>query len=809
MSGRRRRSESLWDRKEEEGTQTEISGKIPYSSFRGDGSPRRSNSEANDAGDISGQPSREPMQGNENIPMDNVNSSGRHGMKMDPAFDEWENQYSSRPSDNSYDLPYRTGERGVGGSGNMSKDRDRSRSPHRSRGRDRDRGSTRGLARSRSRSRSRSRGRGRSPFSDERRESYESGDSRGSSRPCKDFVAGNCRRGIQCRFLHQELVDSRGGDLTEKYSGGSRFRDDRNSVGKGSDGYRKDAGRKSGVDHTTSEDDYHRGNRNAYDDQDHRRQANQTTRAPCRFFMMGKCNRTNCKFSHDVPKSAGYEGRSHDNSRPWNERQPQDQVSASGFSDFPKPSHDFDDKNKPWNGSSWNDLESGGFDEMSRDNILDDKNRTWDPPGWNGSEKNSDILSQPRSVTNYMDMNQESQIIHDSSQSHSQHVMSETSGSQLTNATTAVIPEVPRIPCFQQHQKQGEGSVSMMIDSHNMVSGQTHQQVHPYGSDFVPSVHNMAFQYPSTLNGTEKSSDMLSLSSLNGPKLQSNGSVQGMFLHHDLQKQADIQNKQGGKPLETSKNDIPQVMPQLDATVASNEQVPQVSSLPVSLPQMSQKLNLANALEFLYSLPNTASSGAPVDSMVVQQNLDTKSKEQYESSRDMVVNESTNISGPMGILSNSMEKENQASMEQVSSIDPNPSKLVSVGMPDGKQEPVGNLEVNENRMADKNENTNPGKSEAQGKLEEGNISNDEKAMRQFKIALVEFVKEILKPTWKEGKMSREVYKTIVKKVVDKVTSTIQGNQIPRTQEKIDQYLTFSKSKITKLVEAYVGRFLKA
>ena len=101
MSGRRRRSDSLWDRKEEEGTQTEISGKVPYSSFRGDGSPKRSNFEANNDG------SRQPMHGNDNIPMDNDNSSGRHGMKMDPAFDEWESQYSSRPSDNSYDLPYR------------------------------------------------------------------------------------------------------------------------------------------------------------------------------------------------------------------------------------------------------------------------------------------------------------------------------------------------------------------------------------------------------------------------------------------------------------------------------------------------------------------------------------------------------------------------------------------------------------------------------------------------------------------------------------------------------------------------------
>ncbi|KAM7518726.1 hypothetical protein LguiB_017688 [Lonicera macranthoides] len=96
-----------------------------------------------------------------------------------------------------------------------------------------------------------------------------------------------------------------------------------------------------------------------------------------------------------------------------------------------------------------------------------------------------------------------------------------------------------------------------------------------------------------------------------------------------------------------------------------------------------------------------------------------------------------------------------------------------------------------------------------GKVEEtNNISKEEKAMRLFRIALVELVKEILKPKWKEGQMSREVHKTIVKKTVDKVTSAIPGDQIPNTQEKVDQYLSFSKGKITKLVQAYVERFQK-
>ncbi|KAF8116652.1 hypothetical protein N665_0015s0029 [Sinapis alba] len=50
---------------------------------------------------------------------------------------------------------------------------------------------------------------------------------------------------------------------------------------------------------------------------------------------------------------------------------------------------------------------------------------------------------------------------------------------------------------------------------------------------------------------------------------------------------------------------------------------------------------------------------------------------------------------------------------------------------------------------------------------------DPKGMRAFKFALVEIVKELLKPAWKEGGMNKDAYKNIVKKVVDKVTGAIQ------------------------------------
>ncbi|GAV61571.1 zf-CCCH domain-containing protein [Cephalotus follicularis] len=96
-----------------------------------------------------------------------------------------------------------------------------------------------------------------------------------------------------------------------------------------------------------------------------------------------------------------------------------------------------------------------------------------------------------------------------------------------------------------------------------------------------------------------------------------------------------------------------------------------------------------------------------------------------------------------------------------------------------------------------------------GMADESKKSKDVKGIRAFKFALVEFVKGTLKPTWKEGQISKEAYKNIVKKVVDKVTGSMQGANVPQTQEKIDQYLSFSNPKLTKLVQAYVEKFQKS
>ncbi|GFZ07686.1 histone-lysine N-methyltransferase [Actinidia rufa] len=78
-------------------------------------------------------------------------------------------------------------------------------------------------------------------------------------------------------------------------------------------------------------------------------------------------------------------------------------------------------------------------------------------------------------------------------------------------------------------------------------------------------------------------------------------------------------------------------------------------------------------------------------------------------------------------------------------------------------------------------------------------SKDSRSMKLFKVSLANFVKEMLKPSWRQGNMSKEAFKTIVKKTVDKVSGAMKSHHIPKSQEKINQYIDSSQRKLTKLV----------
>lgn len=83
---------------------------------------------------------------------------------------------------------------------------------------------------------------------------------------------------------------------------------------------------------------------------------------------------------------------------------------------------------------------------------------------------------------------------------------------------------------------------------------------------------------------------------------------------------------------------------------------------------------------------------------------------------------------------------------------------------------------------------------------DGHMQSESKALKYFQSALIEFVKELVKPTWREGFLSKDAHKLIVKKSVDKVLSTLEPHQIPSTGESIKLYLSSSQPKLAKLVE---------
>ncbi|CAH8389626.1 unnamed protein product [Eruca vesicaria subsp. sativa] len=83
-----------------------------------------------------------------------------------------------------------------------------------------------------------------------------------------------------------------------------------------------------------------------------------------------------------------------------------------------------------------------------------------------------------------------------------------------------------------------------------------------------------------------------------------------------------------------------------------------------------------------------------------------------------------------------------------------------------------------------------------------------RSMKLFKVALTKFVKDLLKPSWRQGNMSKEAFKTIVKRAVDKVSNSMEGRRVPKSKAKIDKYIDSSRDKLTKLVMGYVDKYVK-
>lgn len=85
-------------------------------------------------------------------------------------------------------------------------------------------------------------------------------------------------------------------------------------------------------------------------------------------------------------------------------------------------------------------------------------------------------------------------------------------------------------------------------------------------------------------------------------------------------------------------------------------------------------------------------------------------------------------------------------------------------------------------------------------IEKVKNARESKEMKIFHAALVDFLKKLLKPSWKEGRLNKDTHKLIAKKAAEKVLRALQPHQVPNGQEAIDQYLLSSRPKLLNLVE---------
>ncbi|XP_020573813.1 zinc finger CCCH domain-containing protein 36-like [Phalaenopsis equestris] len=112
---------------------------------------------------------------------------------------------------------------------------------------------------------------------------------------------------------------------------------------------------------------------------------------------------------------------------------------------------------------------------------------------------------------------------------------------------------------------------------------------------------------------------------------------------------------------------------------------------------------------------------------------------------------------------------------------------------------------NSDRLVERSDNKDAELGAEWKAIDKGRNIKESKALKIFHTALVDFVKELLKPWWREGQLSKDAHKTVVKKSVEKVLSALHSHQIPSTQEAINQYLASSRQKILKLVDGYAQK----
>ncbi|XP_042060931.1 zinc finger CCCH domain-containing protein 55-like [Salvia splendens] len=581
---------------------------------------------------------------------------------------------------------------------------------------------------------------------------------------CRNFVKGSCRWGDGCKFSHHDETSVEGTKLSS-----STYR-----------------------------------NRNP----------------PCKYFLAGNCDRDNCKFSHEDPNFNRLEGRlgkvnsdrgSRDNGRGSrdNDRRLHDKVNKRD-----------DPRWEPWDevGGISDDMKPSGGNSSAvtvTDSTLDNRmshglgNETinWGLPqhtnisaplhrAGNGSY-DGDVGTTESNIEGNIMAKQDALAFHDL-QLQNQDGTNKLQVEQMfpSNAWQQNVPPVSHI----QHQNLGVVENNVVSSFHSDIidevketrnatvpafisaqnSHQNGESVLPAGYSSIPK-EAVSKEMPA-LNGAEMH-QVANLNLSQVQKLQNAIQMAGMTETSTLLPFPNLTSEQSAQYANTLLSAALQhVAPVLNKKFENQH----ATKPPVE--------EVSNSTGMVLSTSN-ASGHVPIDGTT-----------------NLQLNPVTVSHDPVSSVENGRNS-NEHEGNQVPSA--NNSEIDHSGRPNKPQETAReNPEADEVKVGtgEQSKGVQDGKQsetlDDHGKADESTANKDDKGMRLFKNSLVEFVKDKLKPKWKEGRMSRDVHKTIVKKVVDKITSSIQTEHVPKTQEKVEQYLSFSEPKITKLVQAYVDRCLK-
>ncbi|XP_057415865.1 zinc finger CCCH domain-containing protein 38 isoform X2 [Lotus japonicus] len=717
-------------------------------------------------------------------------TDGSYGMEMSPGFEDWKNKHSQSPK-NSY-----------------------SRS---------------------------SRSRSRSPPHGFKLDSGVNGRNRmrpeGLAQPCRDFAAGKCIRGSQCHFLHHDNQNYENGresrqrqDRAPGYSaphesgdisltsgrsdeacinfakGRCRFGASCRHVHHGnSDEFGKvsvgESSRENDIDNRRLENSFKQGGRH---------DLNRSADTPCRFFAFGNCrNGNHCRFSHDRQSGRSPDRRLRDDSSRSNQGGDQvsnrpklsDSASSNGRlrDDRWRSDGSIADVSKVWDGPKSNDLSAVS---NSRKLVEDNQDGIMGAPGHGFS-------AWP--MSDGWDHSLDKNMVHDKTSFSSDK--KEPNLWAAGNATANIHTSQPVGTGIWPGDEQMSPDWNVGTSSHFKKNHeQNNLQVAP-GHGYNQNAQNVNALHSSSSHAVGQSQPPFSVVP---PRARI---VEGM-----QNQELFTEKKYIGEPniMDASLLQVGSRNPSTQNMV-SKEQLVQLTCLTASLaqilgtgsqlPQLCSNLNSHDAKDTPSGKPVSIAFSKPDPSIGFQKHNNPSGFSPMISPSKIIPKESVEMPS---LLSNSEQFDDSCktafSEEQLVKS----KHLIQLQ----KDENIGdNKESNEMVAEEKRSSRGENKiTKESGPLESMDQSGgpdeikktkDVKGMRAFKGSLVEFIKELLKPTWKEGQITKDDYKEIVKKVTDKVSVTVQRAHVPQTQEKIDRYLSVSKPKLNKLIQAYVEKVQKA